>query len=197
MRTLWLLLSALVLGGCSTTVVVPPPPPEQPRAVFLLDHGRHASLALETAEGALVRYSYGEWGWYAERRTGAARAVAALLVETPAALGRRRLPGPAQEAALRRQLRVGIEQLHRFDAEAEAVDRLQLELDTLFAAAPTAPLYNADFDLEFVPHPVDYSLRYNSNRAVADWLRQLGCSVSGNPVLSRWHLHPTDKATAE
>ena len=53
----WLLLVVL-LGGCTTTVVVPPAP-EQPRAVFLLDHGRHATLVLETAEGGLVRYAYG------------------------------------------------------------------------------------------------------------------------------------------
>ena len=98
---------------------------------------------------------------------------------------------------MRRQVRVAVETVHPLWAEAESVDQLRAQLDALFEAAPRLPLYNADYDLEFVPHPIDYSLRFNSNRAVADWLRQLGCTVPGNPVLSRWRLHPPDAATVE
>ena len=53
-------LLALGVAGC-TTVVVPPARVVEPAQVALLDHGRHASLVLETAEGGMVRYPYGDW----------------------------------------------------------------------------------------------------------------------------------------
>jgi hypothetical protein len=86
-------LLALCLSGC-TTVVVPPARVAEPARVALLDHGRHASLVLKTAESGMVRYAYGDWDWYAQGTTGAIEGSAAVLWPTRAALGRRRLPGP-------------------------------------------------------------------------------------------------------
>lgn len=186
-----LLVAALLgaLGACATTVKAPPTPPD-PRPVFLLVHGRHASLVLATGEAQLVRYAYGDWRWYAQNRTQPWYGVAALLWPTPAALGRRAFAGPATEDNLRRQLRVGIEALHRLQVTGAAADALHAELEALFRSAAEAPHYNPDYDLFFVPHPTPYTLFHNSNRAVAGWLERLGCEVHGGDLLTSWSIVP-------
>lgn len=60
-----LLLVLLLLAGCAGRLT-PPEAPVSPVTVYLLDHGRHASLVLPRREGGMVRYSYGEWRWYVE-----------------------------------------------------------------------------------------------------------------------------------
>lgn len=75
----------------------------------MLDHGRHASLLMERADGSMVRYAYGEWEWYALGRTGPARAFAALFVPSEAALGRKELAGPLTPETARARVREGFE----------------------------------------------------------------------------------------
>ena len=176
------------LSGCAPVTVVPPADPVQPVPVFLLDHGRHSSLVVPTPSGALIRYSYGDWEYYALGRTSLARGLAALLAPTPAALGRRELPGPPGPIQVRRQVRVGIEQLFSIDVAEADVARLGEQLDGLYQAGRPTRVYSAAMDLDFVHHPAPYTLRHNSNRMVAEWLRVLGCEVRGQPVLSDWRL---------
>jgi len=68
--TALLLGAVLILGGCTTTTIVPPPSPQAPATVLLLDHGLHASLVLPDETGRAVRYSYGDWDYYALGETG-------------------------------------------------------------------------------------------------------------------------------
>lgn len=190
MRTVLCLLGLVVLlGGCSTAVLVPHPPGE-PRPVFLLDHGRHSSLVLTTENDDLIRYSYGDWRFYALGDSGSWQGMSAVLRKTPAGLGRRALPGPPTKENVSRQVLVGIEQLFILQVESTAVDSLRESLDSIYSSRADTLVYNATFDLEFVRHPRDYTLAYSSNTAVAEWLTALGCEVSGRPILANWRLTP-------
>jgi hypothetical protein len=182
-----LLLLPLWLGGC-TVRLEPPRQLSEPEPVFLLDHGRHSSLVLPAEGGGLVRYSYGDWQYYALGRTGLTSGFSALFGNTQAALGRRELQGARTAANVRSQVRIGIEQLIELRAEASDVHRLREELDDLYRAALPARVYNAQMDLDFVPHPEPYTLSHNSNLMVAKWLEALGCRVRGRPVLSNWRV---------
>jgi hypothetical protein len=182
-----LLLVTGLMAGCGTTRIVPPLDPHDPVPVFVLDHGRHTSLVLPAPDGSLHRYAYGDWRYYAERDTGMASGLAALLWPTQGALGHRVLPGPATAEAVRSQVRVVIVELHDLRVERQRVERLRARLDALFAQAQQR-LDTPEVDLVFVPYPHDYSLGHNSNQMLADWLVELGCEVSRRPVLAGWRV---------
>jgi hypothetical protein len=185
--SLFVVLSIALTSACAVQVT-PPRQPLEPVPVFLLDHGHHASLVLVGEKGGLLRYSYGDWHYYALGRTGLATGFNALFKPTQAALGRRELPGPPTAANVRSQLRIGIEQLFELSVEAAAVGRLRGELDVLFQTALAARVYNAEMDMEFVPHPQPYTLAHNSNRMAAQWLEALGCQVQGRAIVSNWQV---------
>lgn len=181
------MFSACLFPGC-TTIVIPPLGPADPRPVFLLDHGRHSSLVVPRAEGGLVRYSYGDWEWYALVHTGPAQGTRAVFGPTPATLGRRELPGLANESNVRKTVLVPIEALFTVNVDASRIERLRRELDDIYRSQLSKLVYNPLYDLEFVPHPKPYSLNHNSNRVVADWLKELGCQVDSSPIFSRWTI---------
>lgn len=182
-------LGLLILAGCSA-VIVPPEPVHHPVSVFVLDHGRHASLVLplEEEHPGSVRYSYGDWDYYALGRTGLASGLRALLMPTPAALGRQALGRAPAPAEMQQWLLVEIEAVHEIRVEAAASRRLRAELEALFAASDNAAHYRADYDVHFVPHPEPYTLWNNSNRMIVRWLEALGCEMRGRPVLSDWRV---------
>ena len=189
---MWFALIPL-LSACVTTVR-PPPVSANARPVFLLVSGNHANLVLTAQDGQLVRYSYGEWEWYAEDNTGLWRGIAALFWPTRATLGRRELSGAPADENVRRQIPWVIDAFHRIEVPGESVDTLKSELDGLFVAARPTLKYRADYDLELVTHPQPYSLFNHSNSMVAQWLRELGCEVRGAHLLTRWKvLAPADK----
>lgn len=184
----WLPLVVFLLNGCAgTTRIIPPAAPLDPVPVFVVDHGRHTSLVLPVPDGSLHRYAYGDERYYALRETGVGQALAALLWSTPGVLGHRRLSGPASVESLRAQLRVGVREIHTLQVERTAVERLRNRLDAWIGQADRV-LPAPAVDLSFVPYPQAYSLRHNSNQVVADWLRDLGCSVDGRPILSGWRI---------
>lgn len=172
------------MTGCGSTVVIPPASPVDPVPVFVLDHGRHTSLVLPAPDGTLTRYAYGDWRFYAERRTGPGHAAAAILWPTDAALGRRHLPGPATREAVRAQVRVTVQEIHPLNVEAARVADLRQRLDAWFEAGRV--LESPDVNLSFVAYPRPYSLRHNSNTMIADWLTELGAQVSRRPLWAGW-----------
>lgn len=185
----FLVAGLLTLPAC-TNVIVPPPQPLDPQRVFVLDHGRHASLVLPARGSGIVRYAYGDWRYYAEGETGPAEASAAVLLPTDAGLGRRILPEPPTAGGVRRAMRVGVEHVHEVVVEWPAVAQLREALDSIFQANEETLIYNASYDLEFVRHPRPYTIFRNSNWMVVDWLRRLGCRVHGLLLASKWRVEP-------
>jgi hypothetical protein len=179
-------LVILLLAGCGTTVVIAPQEPREPLPVFLLDHGRHTSLVLPAPDGSVTRYAYGDWEFYAERKTGPGHAVAAILWPTGSALGRRHLAGPPTEAAVLAQVRVGIQEIHPLYVEASRVMSLRDRLNSYFEVGEVRE--TPEVDLSFVPYPHRYSLHHNSNTVIADWLTELGAEVSRRPVWAGWRV---------
>lgn len=186
-----ILILAGALAGCAATYSVTPPALTQgaPRApVAVLDHGRHSSMVIGIADGRMIRYAYGHWRWYAENDTSAGQGLAALFAESPAALGRRVLPGPLTTDALRRQVLVGYVEVLLLDVDRAAADRLVARLEAIFEAGRDRQLYNGLVDLDFVPDPVPYSQAHSSNRVVAGWLREMGAEVEGDGFVADWRL---------
>lgn len=187
--TIILLVTVLLLTmlyGCGFTVI-PPPLPADPAPVFLLDHGGHASLVLPAEEG-LVRYSYGDWEWYALGRTGPAEGIRALIGPNPAGLSRKMLSVSPTAEAIRRALPVSIENIHLISAEVAEVSRLRSRLEAIFVENRGTLHHNPTFGLDFVRHPEPYSLGHNSNTVVAGWLRELGADVRGSGPFSDWKI---------
>jgi hypothetical protein len=185
-------LAALgILAACATTYIVAPPPLVSTAArapVAVLDHGRHSSLVIGLPDGRMVRYSYGNWRWYAEGKTGVAEGYTALFRESPAALGRRVLTGPLTAEALRQQVRVVIEDTLLLDVDAAAAQRLVDKLDSIAEAGRAHMLTNENVDLDFFPHPEPYSEAHSSNRVLSGWLREMGVDVEGDGLIADWKL---------
>ncbi|NIR59838.1 MAG: hypothetical protein GWO02_10075, partial [Gammaproteobacteria bacterium] len=138
----------------------------------------------------IVRYSYGDWTYYAQVQAGVREASAAVLWPTRAGLGRRELPGPLTAAAVRRDVRVWVEELYELSVDSQRIARLRTRLDSIYEANLETRIYNAAYDLEFVYHPRAYWAFQNSNQVVAGWLKELGCRVRGPVLFSNWHLEP-------
>jgi hypothetical protein len=182
-----LFLAAMLLGSC-TTVIRPPAETSDPEIVLLVTHGRSSSLILHGGEDA-SRWAYGDWRYYALGRKESSDALAAILWPTRAALGRQMIErAPRTPADLVRRLGIGIDEIFAIEVSRESVARLEGRLQELFAANLDTLLYNPGPRLEFVEHPRRYSLVSNSNGMVAAWLRELGCEISGWPLLSKWRV---------
>jgi hypothetical protein len=175
-----------LLTACSSTVVVPPPAPVQARPVFVLEHGQHASLVIPGKTQGIVRYSYGDWNYYALGDKSISSGLRALQGPTLAGLGRRELKADATPQGVRSAVRVPVAAIHTVLAEASAIEALREKLEDIYRANQASLIYNADIDLEFVHHPVPYSSQHNSNRVVADWLQALGCEVRGPTFVPNW-----------
>ena len=187
-RPLLALLLVAMLSASCTTVIQPPAKPTDPDIVLLVTHGKSSSLILHRGDDA-TRWAYGDWRYYALGRKESSDALAAILWPTRAALGRQTIErGPRIPADLVRRLGIGIDEIFAIEVSRESVVRLETRLQQLFAANLDTLLYNPAPRLEFVEHPPRYSLVSNSNGRVAAWLRELGCEISGVPLLSKWRV---------
>ncbi|GGX77241.1 hypothetical protein GCM10007160_00540 [Litchfieldella qijiaojingensis] len=185
------MLAFLLLTGCAGRVT-PPVVLHEPVDVYLVDHGRHSSLVLPRGQG-LVRYAYGEWGWYVMGRRGTLAGMSAMLWPTRGALGRRIFPDLAISPFPTWVAPEGVEEVFSLQAEAARVEQLQRELDRAFDAGSDQVHYHEGYDLEFVPYHRPYWLGHQSNLVTAQWLESLGFEVAGIPWLSNWHIEtPTE-----
>lgn len=185
------LVAMLVTGvyGCSATAVLPHPEDiDTTRAVYVVEHGWHTSLVLTDTDDAMLRFVYGDWRWYALRRTGVWRAISALFSPTQGALGRQTMSAPSSPEAIRAHSRVTIDEIHSLSVAAIKVDALLARLESRFDAAGDTLIYNEAYDLAFVHDPKAYTLGDNSNHVVAEWLEALDIEIRGNPVYGNWRF---------
>jgi len=158
--------------GCASTVT-PPARVDDPITVSLLSTGRHAGVLLPCPDGRTVEYGYGDWGWYALMKNDWWRAPATVLWPNQGTLGRRYIAAD-DFAAMGDTYGGGTLQRIAFSRERSA--QLLAKLDAQFAAGG-APHFNATYDMWFVKHPKDFWGFHDCHDEVADWLRDLGCSV--------------------
>jgi hypothetical protein len=181
---------AAVFGtaGC-VTVIGPPAAPGDPVDVFVIDHGRTSSLVIPSGENAVTRYAYGDWNYYALGKNNLWRGIAALLWPTQSGLGRGLLQGPPIPDRLRAQI-ASVEQIHSVPVERSRLRAFEQSMEALYEAHRETEVSNPWNGLNFVHHPRPYTYLWNSNHAVASWLRELGCTTRGLSYAASWKVAP-------
>ncbi|MGF1550169.1 MAG: hypothetical protein ACFBQW_06510 [Sphingomonadaceae bacterium] len=180
------IIGALGLGGCQQ-VIEPPANLSDPVPVFVIDYGRHASLALPDGEKGLVEWSWGDWNWFALERTGILQGLQALFVSPRSTLARRELafqPAPEALAA-----RVGAEEVIALQVERERALTLLRGLEARWRRREEEAVTHPG-GRSFVPDEARYSLFNNSVHELARWLEALGAKVRGMGVTANFKLRP-------
>ncbi len=181
---LFLLLAALGIGGCQH-VIEPPATVSDPVRVFVVDYGRHASLAMPKEDSSLVEWSWGDWNWFALERTGPLKGLQALFASQRSTLSRRdlALAHDADELAIR----VGAQEVLGLDVERERARALQHRLEARWVRRREQAVTHSSGRV-FVPDDARYSLSNNSVHELARWLEALGAKVSGTGVTANFKL---------
>ena len=182
---LLLLLLLVGLGGCQQRIE-PPASVSKPVGVFVIDYGRHASLAMpHEEESGLVEWSWGDWNWFALERTGARQGLQALFAASPSTLSRREL-APVEDAD-ELAARVGAEEVLTLNVEQERVWALLDHLEARWRRRLDEAVMHPSGRV-FVPEDKRYNLFNNSAHEVARWLEALGAKVSGTSFTANFKL---------
>lgn len=188
---LLLLLATLGLSGCQH-LIKPPPTVSDPVRVFVIDYGRHASLALPTEDFGLIEWSWGDWNWFALQRTGPVKGLQALFASPRSTLSRREL-APADHADQLAAL-VGAEKALAMDVERERAKALLLRLEARWLRRRLEAVTHPSGRV-FVPEDTRYSLSNNSVHELARWLEALGADVSGSGLTANFKLRQPQSRT--
>ena len=193
-RRSWILAALLGAIGC-TPQITPPAMSTNAVPVYVADYGRHSSLLLPDEKGGLVEFAWGDYAWFAENHTGSADALSALFWSSGSTLGSRHLPMilPTNELAHA----LSAKRLLQFEADADRADAVREQLTEQFNRHRDTIVYNPRSDLFFVRDDDHYWFAHNCNHLTANWLRELGCEVSGMVLYSNFELtNPADGSTA-
>lgn len=180
----FVLLAAMGLGGCQH-VIRPPADVSDPVSVYVVDYGRHASLALPGDDAGLVEWSWGDWNWFALDRTGARDGLRSIFASPQSTLSRRELAAAsdAQELATR----LGAAEALSLDVERERARALRKQLEERWLRGRDDAVTHPNGRV-FVPEDAKYSLFNNSVHEVARWLEALDADVSGMGVTANFKL---------
>ncbi len=181
------LICAAGLTGCTTTLIVPPAVTTESATVFVVDHGRTTSLVVPSKDGTFIRYAYGDWQWYALGNQTVYRGIAAVLWPTQSGLGRGQLDGPGTVDSLRAQISSLVD-AHAVTVEKARVLAFEQSMEVLYDSRRDTEVQNRTYGLSFVHHPRPYTWFWNSNHAVASWLRELGCETRGLSFGASWRV---------
>ncbi len=166
---------SVALAGCIHSIR-PPADVRDPVSVFVADYGYHAGLILPRGDAQAVEWAYGQWDWFVLNRDEWYRAPGAVLMEQPAALGSREIYAAPTAEELEAELKMPLTEV---EVESSLVEGLRSRLDAIFNRPGASKVYNPKVLMAFVPYPQPYSGSRNCNTMVADWLRELGCDVTG------------------
>jgi hypothetical protein len=178
------MLSAL-LTSCSWTIT-PPPPATEPKVVFVSDYGKHTRVALQTGPHELTEYGFGDWHFYAKGDKGLASGIKAIATPTGSALARRTLPFTRDAAEF--VATAGARRSERMEIEAALVNQLARALKARHQQNSSTAIHSEETGFTYVRDDLPYHLFQNSNHQAADWLEQLGCTISGTPILSNFRV---------
>jgi hypothetical protein len=111
-----------------------------------------------------------------------------MICSPQATLGERNVPAQKTTAALRKLL--AADRVIPIEVSADRAESLRMKLNERFSAASTTLKYSSYSQLWHVKDDEHYWLFHNCNHLMASWLRELGCKVDGNPILSNFKLKP-------
>lgn len=172
-------------SGCAWTVK-PPPSPQEPVTVWVTEYGRHSRVALPSGRSTFLEYGFGEWNFYAREQRGFLSTLRAGAGLGSGAFSRRELV-PAPDGTLGPP-QTGGTRSASLQAEREAATRLRDRLEARWAANQPRVIVRSADGVPVSSDPQRYHLFANSNHAAADLLRELGCRVSGFPILSNFRV---------
>jgi hypothetical protein len=178
------LVVSMVCIGCGWTVT-PPDRVSNPRVIFLSTYGQHSRVALQIDETRMIEYGFGDWRYYAVGEKSAWRGVMALAVPTESALGRRIVPMAGSADGFSYVAGSGRSALLR--VERRRIDELVAALDARYRANLGSEISGSG-GFTYVKDEPSYHLLKNSNHQAAGWLRELGCEVSGFPIISNFEV---------
>ena len=161
---------------------------QNPRQVFLIDHGTHTSLAIETRDQTLIRYAYGDKNYYAKRDTSLASGANALLIPPPAVLAREELKATAEVESIIDALPVVVQKVYHLQVEASRAEELISDLDGIYLKAGNELIEVPAYGLNFAPHPDNYYWANNSSTMIASWLRQMGIRTFCLGAIASWRV---------
>ena len=173
----------LVAPGCAWRVI--PPEVADGVPVVLSQYAWHTRLALPDGTAAFYEYGFGEWNFYGLEREGFFSGVRAITGQGKGAISRRKLPYTLSESEYARA--AGSNRSAVLYVERGRAEGLRSELERRWQSAP-ARVVRAWDGIPVSRDPAPYHLFTNSNQVVANWLRRLGCRVSGNTLTSRFKV---------
>lgn len=180
------LLGVAVVSSVGCEAVIAPPAASaigEAATVVVVDYGDHSSLVLPRGDGSFVEYNYGDHNWYAGGNTGVLDAIAAACWETHGTLGRRDLN---DKGAAPTALAAIAEHVHALTVDRDRAHALAALLDARFDAHLASAVEVGA--LRFVDDEAPYWLLANCNHRVVDWLRALGCKVSGWMIVANYRV---------
>jgi hypothetical protein len=189
MKTHYLLLLLLLIPGCATHVY-PPVAPKNPTTIYLCDYGIHSSLLLPTGDGQFVEYVYGDWPYAALNKTDPFHTLGALTFSCQPALGRRFLrPPPGRQVPEPPNHPDTIDPLV---LDGDVVKRQVQHLDQRYRMHIETAHLNTypEYFFTFVYDDQHYSFLHNCNSLTGENLAEMGCTVSGFPILSNFIVMP-------
>lgn len=170
----------------SPTIIIPPANPADPVTVYVADYGFHSGLILPKGDGKLIRYSYGDWYYFALRKQDWDNALAALFLPTPATLGRQQFNSLSDlKQALGSDWR---DILLSFSVSNVQVTQLLASLDERFQQNLDTRVMKSKHGLVFVQDAQNYTIFHNSNHEVVEWLEELNCQVKGFVMWPNFHV---------
>ena len=184
----------LILGHAScVSTITPPADPREPATVFFRSEAMHRALLLPRAQGGFVEYGFGDYDWYGLEQDRWVNVFDTVLWPTTGTLVRRIVDVDDLDGL---KANYPLSTLAPMAVERTAVTRLERRLAEQYARHESGELYNATYAMSFVESEDGFWFLYNCNDALADWLRELGCSVSFVPVRLGLSLRDARKGTS-
>lgn len=176
--------------------ITPPANVNDPVTVFVADHGIHTSLILPREDGQLAQFSYSRFDWAALDYDQWYRSLGAIMVPGPGTVGTRDFPGPPTIENLTHQFELTnnhppVQAIYSVDVSAARRDAVLASLEARWAEHQDTMVVNSKRGLRFVKDSTSYSLFHNCNHEVAQWLRDLGCEISGAGMTAEVDVRPT------
>jgi hypothetical protein len=166
----------LLIWISSPAVVRPPIRPSNPTVIHIAEHGLHSRLVLPLNQGELIQYAYGDWKYYALGQQDWQNTIAAILIPTQGALGRRTFSNLIEFQQTSQQEQATILSIAVASAK---VEQLRQALNQRFDRQLSTYAENPHTRLTLVRDEQDYTIFHNSNHELVEWLQALDCRVHG------------------
>ncbi len=154
--------------------------------MVLSEYGWHTRLALPDGTVAFYEYGFGEWNFYGLEKEGVLSGFRAITGLGKGAMSRRQLPYTLSDPEFARS--AGSSRSVCFHVERTLADRLRDELERRWQSNASSLVVRTWDGIPVSRDRAAYHLFANSNHAVANWLRRLGCRVSGNTLTSKFKV---------